>query len=110
MSAKILAFPRPAPRLVPVPSLGELLRRRGEPTLTYFERKHIAQMIDMHRAAGHLLMLPEDPDRREAAIIAGTDALEGALFHALCMKGCSNEDRELLQLLANRKTKRAEVR
>lgn len=108
MSAKILAFPRPVPRLVPAPSLGELLRRRGDPTLTYFERKQIALAIDMHRAAGHLLTLPEEITRREAGIAAGTSALEGALFNALCMKGCINDDRELLQLLASRKTKRAE--
>lgn len=110
MSAVILAFPRPAPRLVPAPSLGELLRRRGDPTLTYFERKQIALTIDMHRAAGHFLTLPEEPQSRDAGIAAGTNALESALFSALCMKGCSNDDRELMQLLANRRTKRSEVR
>lgn len=109
MSAKILAFPRPAPRLVPAASLGELLKRRDDPALTYFEREHVELAIDMHRAAGHFLTLPEEPQSRDAGIAAGANALEGALFHALCMKGCSNDDRELVQLLARRHMKRCET-
>lgn len=106
MTAEILAFPRPTLRSIPAPSLGDLLRRKADPSLSYFEREQIAVCIDMHRAAGHFLTLPAEPDRREAGITAGAEALEGSLFHALCMKGCPDDDRELMQLLARRQGRR----
>nr|CAD6412802.1 hypothetical protein REQ54_01065 [Rhizobium sp. Q54] len=99
MTAQILPFPRRAPRL---PSLGELLQRRNDPALSYHEREQLAVAIDMHRAAGHFLSLPDDQQRREASIAAGSEALEAALFHALSLKGCLNRDLELRRLLAAR--------
>ena len=99
MSADVIAFPRRAP---PQPTLGQLLQRRNDPSLSHYEREQLAVAIDMHRAAGHFLTLPDNPERREAGIVAGSEALEGALFHALSLKGCPNEDRELMQVLIRR--------
>ena len=106
MSAKILTFPQPAPRQQPTASLGELLKRRTDPSLAYHEREQIAVAIDMHRAASHFLPPPADATRSDPAIAAGASALEGALFHAICLKGCPTEDRELHQLLARRLAER----
>ncbi|MGW9230597.1 hypothetical protein ACWGPT_06935 [Pseudorhizobium sp. NPDC055634] len=99
MSADVIAFPRRAPQQ---PTLGQLLQRRNDPSLSHYEREQLAVVIDMHRAAGHFLTLPADPDRRETGITAGSEALEGALFHALSLKGCLNGDLELRRLLAAR--------
>tara|TARA_R110002020_G_scaffold471284_1_gene698254 strand:+ start:40554 stop:40883 length:330 start_codon:yes stop_codon:yes gene_type:complete len=109
MSAKILTFPRPAPSRKPAVSLGDLLLRRTDPSLSYHEREQIAVAIDMHRAAGHFLTLPDHGPARDPAVAAGATALEGALFHALCLKGCPNEDRELHQLLARRYHERTQA-
>lgn len=102
MTATILQFPRRAPRLVERPTFGDLLKRRDDPSLTYEEREQIAVAIELHRAAGHFLTLPDDPHRCERGIAAGIDALEGALFHALSLKGCLNGDLQLRRLLADR--------
>lgn len=108
MTATILQFPRPAPRLVERPTLPDLLKRRDDPSLTYQEREQVAVAIDMQRAAGHFLTLPQDGLRRKFSLIAGSEALEGALFHSLCLKGAVNQDSELIQLLARRQSERTQ--
>ena len=99
----VLAFPRLAARQ---PTLGELLKRRTDPALNYFEREQITTCIDAYRAAGHFLTLPEEPTAREAAIEAGIQSLERSLFHALSMQGCPNRNRALMQLLICRHDER----
>jgi|GEM_PF-3045108 len=106
MTATIVPFPRP-PRIVERPTLGDLLKRRSDPALCYFEREQMTTCIETYRAAGHLLALPDDVKAREKAIAAGVESLEHALFHALSMQGCPNHSRDLYQILACRQQQRS---
>lgn len=107
MTATIHRFPRPAPPIVEQPTLGDLLKRRSDPALCYFEREQMTTCIGTYRAAGHFLALPDDVAGREKAIAAGVEALEHALFHALSLQGCPNDSRDLYQILASRQQQRS---
>lgn len=103
MTATVLPFPR---RPAAPPTLGELLIRRTDPNLDYFEREQIAVCIDAYRAVGHVITMSADPEEREAAISACVTSLERALFHALSLQGCPNHSRDLYQLIASRQAGR----
>jgi len=98
MSAEILAFPkaRPALRLVTdTPSVCS----------DHFQRELGAVAHHLHKATGHFGMIGS-ATIAELGISLGADELEAALFYALSLKGCLNDDRELRRLLAARQEKR----
>lgn len=102
--AEVIRFPvRPSPRLASsddhaVPQLA--IDHSGR------ELREVA--VRLHEATGHFGMLVREPVGK-SAIREGCIALQAALFHALTLDGCSNETRELRQMLLTIHMKRMEA-
>jgi hypothetical protein len=89
---------RPSPRLVgarPTPSV----------TLAHFDRELRQIAISLHEATGHFGMLATEAVS-ETALSEGAVALEAALFHALTLNGCRNDDKLLRDMLHDRASRR----
>jgi hypothetical protein len=74
-------------------------------TLAYFDRELRQIAISLHEATGHFGMLATEPVS-ETAIAEGAVALESALFHALTLNGCRNDDKLLRDMLQDRASRR----
>lgn len=90
MSAEIFRLPmRPALRAVPSHQ-------------THFEIELREIAMSLHAATGHFSQATRQKSP-ETAIDIGSEALEAALFHALTLKGCRNEDGALREMLLQRR-------
>lgn len=97
MTATVLRFPvRPALRLV----------EAVPPATSAHFRQEIGAVQSHLRQAARRLGAVDDASIAEFDTLGGIDDLEAALFFALTLKGCLNDDRDLRNLLLARMEKR----
>jgi hypothetical protein len=87
MSAVIFPFPKGRRAASPGPAASQ-----------HFNMEIQAIIVSIQEACGHYGWLPAG-NSGEISLTSGAAALEAALFHAMTLSGCREEDRELRNLL-----------
>jgi len=101
MTATILRFPgRPALRVV-----------EALPSSTSAHLQREVQEVQHHlRQASRCFAADDTASIAEIGVVRGTEELEEALFFALTLKGCLNDDRDLRNMLLSRFERREGIR